>query len=75
MQSTFVARQPIYDRHLQVIGYELLYRAYDTDHAEFANGDTASTQVIPNSFINVGIDELVGSALAFIQCAGIAVAE
>lgn len=50
-----------------MIGYELLYRARDADHAEVVNGDEASVQVILNSFINIGIDRLVGSALAFVN--------
>jgi len=31
--SVYIARQPIYDRNLAVHGYELLYRAGDTQHA------------------------------------------
>jgi EAL and modified HD-GYP domain-containing signal transduction protein len=67
MQNIFIARQPIYNGQLGVIGYELLYRASDTDSARFTNGDEASSQVIINSFINIGIERLVGSSLAFIN--------
>lgn len=67
MQSVFIARQPVYNRELQPIGYELLYRARNADRAEVVNGDEASVQVILNSFINIGIDRLVGSALAFVN--------
>ncbi len=63
----FIARQPIYDRQLQVMGYELLFRARDTDRAEITNGKDASSLVIIHGFINIGIDNLVGSALAFIN--------
>lgn len=67
MQNIFVARQPIYNGQLGVIGYELLYRASDTDRATFTDGHEASSQVIINSFINIGIERLVGSSLAFIN--------
>lgn len=67
MDNIFVARQPIYDKKNQLIGYELLYRAGDTDIAEFSDGELASSDVILNSFVNIGLDSLVGSAEAFIN--------
>ena len=67
MQNIFIARQPVYDRELHVVGYELLFRARDTNRAEIRNGDEATAQVILNSFINMGIESLVGSGLAFIN--------
>lgn len=67
MQDIFIARQPIYDSRLEVIGYELLFRASDTYFAEFTSGREASSRVIVNSFINIGIERLVGSSLAFIN--------
>lgn len=67
MENIFVARQPIYDRNNQLIGYELLYRAGDTDVAEFDCGKFASSQVMINSFMEIGFDGLVGSTLAFIN--------
>ena len=67
MQDIFIARQPIYDSRLEVIGYELLFRASDTYFAEFTSGQEASSRVIVNSFINIGIERLVGSSLAFIN--------
>lgn len=63
----FIARQPIYDRRLEVMGYELLFRASDVARAEITNGQEASAHVILHGFINIGIDNLVGSALAFIN--------
>lgn len=67
MENIFIARQPIYDRDIKLIGYELLYRAGDTDVAEFDDGKIASSQVILNGFLNIGFDGLVGSSLAFIN--------
>lgn len=62
-----IARQPIYDQRMGVIGYELLYRHADADHAEIDDRDLASSSVIIGSFLHIGIDTLVGSALAFIN--------
>lgn len=67
MDNLFVARQPIYDKGNQLFGYELLYRAGDTDVAEFTDGSLASSQVILNSFVDIGFDGLVGSSFAFIN--------
>jgi len=67
MDNLFVARQPIYDINNYLIGYELLYRAGDTDVAKFEDGKIASSQVILNSFLDIGFDNLVGSSDAFIN--------
>ena len=67
MDNLFVARQPIYDTNNHLIGYELLYRAGDTDVAKFEDGKIASSQVILNSFLDIGFDNLVGSSDAFIN--------
>ena len=67
MEELFIARQPIYDSQLGVIGYELLYRSGDMDRAVFDDGDLASCETIMNAFMHIGVDTLVGSTLAFIN--------
>jgi c-di-GMP phosphodiesterase len=67
MHTIYVARQPIYDRRLNRIGYELLYRTGDVEAARVTSGQQASAQVIVNTFLNIGVDRLVGSAFAFIN--------
>ncbi len=67
MENIFIARQPIYDRKLAVMGYELLYRSGNMEVAVFNDADQASRDTILNSFLHIGIDNLVGSALAFIN--------
>ncbi|MCW9032438.1 MAG: HDOD domain-containing protein [Gammaproteobacteria bacterium] len=67
MENTFIARQPIYDNDDQLIGYELLYRASAINVASFDDGKIASSQVILNSFLEIGFDSLVGSSSAFIN--------
>lgn len=67
MDHLFIARQPIYDREKGVIGYELLYRNNEINKANFSDGNIASCETILNSFMHIGIDNIVGSALAFIN--------
>ncbi len=64
----FVGRQPIYHANLDVYGYELLYRGRgDAPRAEIDNANLATSQVILNSYLEIGLDKLVGSRKAFIN--------
>jgi len=67
MNNLFIARQAIYDNQNEVIGYELLYRSSDINKAVFSDGNQASCETIINSFMHIGIDNLMGSSLAFIN--------
>ena len=67
MENLFIARQPIYDVKQTVMGYELLYRNGDVDKAIFDDANQASCETILNTFMHIGIDNLIGSALAFIN--------
>ncbi len=62
-----VGRQPIYDRELNLHGYELLFReTADDDHAT-SKGDLATTKVIVHTFTEFGVSYLVGDRLAFVN--------
>ncbi len=63
----FVGRQPIYDRQIEVAGYELLFRSGRENRAVFEDGDLASTQVIVTAFMEVGLEHIVGSHRAYIN--------
>lgn len=67
MEDIFVARQPIYDRQLNVVGYELLFRNNHSNSAVFSDGARASSQVISHTFMGIGLENLVGSNPAFIN--------
>ena len=67
MSGVFVGRQPIYDNELKVVAYELLFRRYSTGNADVVDGDQATSQVILNSFMEIGLDRLVGDVPAFIN--------
>ena len=63
-----LARQPIYNRNLEVVAYELLFRSdalrETTVHPD---GDQATAQVVLNTFAEMGLDRVVGSKRAFIN--------
>ncbi|MFT7663431.1 MAG: EAL and modified HD-GYP domain-containing signal transduction protein, partial [Planctomycetota bacterium] len=67
MSEVFVGRQPIYNRALEVIGYELLFRRGNEQVAQIDDGDQATSQVILNAFHEIGIKEVVGERLAFVN--------
>lgn len=61
-----IGRQPIFSRNQTVIGYELLFRS-PTESPASVDGDRATTEVILNTFAEVGLENLVGNARAFIN--------
>ncbi len=67
MTSIFVARQPIYDRQLDVYAYELLFRSNESNQASVRDGDQATSEVLVNSIIDIGLDNIVGPRPAFIN--------
>lgn len=67
METIFVARQPIYDRQLQVYAYELLFRSNASNQANIIDGDQATSAVIVNSIMDIGLDNIVGHRPAFIN--------
>lgn len=67
MSDIYIGRQPIYDRKLDVYAYELLFRAASDNSANFTDGDKATSDVIVNTFLEIGLDNIVGNRLAFIN--------
>ncbi len=67
MQDVFIGRQPIYDKNLKVMAYELLFRSGEGNHAAIRDGDQATSEVILNTFTEFGLDRIVGEHLAFIN--------
>jgi len=64
--KAFVARQPIYREDLKVFAYELLLRQNDLNAPAFTNGDQATAQVLLDTFMEIGLDRVVGPNLAFV---------
>ncbi len=67
MPHIYLARQPIYDRKLDVYAYELLYRAADEENAPAGLGDQATYTVLVNALTEIGLVELVGPHFAFVN--------
>jgi EAL and modified HD-GYP domain-containing signal transduction protein len=69
MTDVYVGRQPIFDKNLKVFAYELLYRSrtHSNPAAAGITGDQATTEIIVNGFMEIGLDRLVGHKLAAIN--------
>ncbi len=66
-RQIFIGRQPIFDRDLQVYGYELLFRDGRVDAAAIVDGDQATAQTLVNGIMDFGLEQLVGDKLAFVN--------
>lgn len=66
-QPILLARQPIYDASLNVVAFELLYRAISPDSAEMRNGDEASSRVLLSAFGGTGIMDITDGKPAYIN--------
>jgi c-di-GMP phosphodiesterase len=67
MSNAYVARQPIFDRDLEVIGYELLFRDPPIMIANVSDQEAATTRVVLDTLTELGLDQVVGSKLAWIN--------
>jgi EAL and modified HD-GYP domain-containing signal transduction protein len=68
LSEVLVARQPILDVGLDVVGYELLFREPGEAHvAGVADAERATSQVIVDAIGELGLDRLVGSQRAFVN--------
>ncbi|MFJ7827657.1 EAL and HDOD domain-containing protein [Psychrobacillus sp. NPDC096623] len=63
----FVARQPIFTNNEHIFAYELLYRDSDTNAFPIIDGDRATLEVLIHSFLTIGINNLAGEKLCFIN--------
>lgn len=72
MSDIFLGRQVILDKNLETYAYELLFRRDDKQStSEVASGidegDIATSRVMLNSVVEIGLNELVGQHRAFIN--------
>jgi len=63
----FIGRQPIFNSTLNVIGYELLFRSDNVNAFDESDGGKATSQVINNALLEIGLDEIVGDVPAYIN--------
>jgi len=65
----YLARQPILDREGKIYAYELLFRdSPDSSTAVIASDLLATAQVLENVLNSIGIQRIVGTNKAFVNC-------
>jgi len=64
-----IGRQAILDRNGNTFGYELLYRESINKNVSKTNldGNAATSRVIINAFINLGIEKIAKKGVVFIN--------
>lgn len=65
--DVYIARQPIFDRNMNVFGYELLYRGSMNNFYEGTDDNKATAEIINNAFLTMDINELTDEKKAFIK--------
>src|SRR3954471_21986152 len=65
--KVFIARQPIFDRRLDVTGYELLFRGANQNVAVISDHDEATSTVVINAFTEMGLERVVGTRRAWLN--------
>jgi EAL and modified HD-GYP domain-containing signal transduction protein len=66
MSEVFIGRQPIFNRKLKLFAYELLARS-DMQNVSNSTGDAATSQVIINALMEIGLENIVGKHPAFFK--------
>jgi len=67
MTDFYLARQPIFDKNNNVIGYELLHHRNELNPGQIDYGDRSSSQILITALLDIGLTEVVGDKLAFIN--------
>lgn len=65
--AVFIGRQPIFNRKLELYGYELLFRSSEQGGANIDDADRATAQVMINAFTEFGLNNVVDGKPAFIN--------
>lgn len=65
--EVFVGRQPIFNKHEEIVAYELLYRNNYTNQFPNIDADTATVELLINSFLSIGIREVANGKPSFIN--------
>jgi c-di-GMP phosphodiesterase len=63
----YVARQPIYDRALGVVAFELLFRRGASDRAVFSSSDASTAEVILVALADIGLESLTAGRRAWVN--------
>lgn len=65
--SKSVARQPIFDKNLSIYAYELLFRGDAEDVAGQFDPDKATSSVLVDALLSIGMDKVTQGKLAFVN--------
>ena len=65
--DVYIARQPIFDRYMNIYGYELLYRQSDLNCFTGIDDDAATNELIYNSLFVFGLNDLTDGKKAFVN--------
>lgn len=66
--TMYVGRQPIFDRSLETVAYELLFRGTaDASSADVVDGGAATARVLLSAVTEMGLNNLVGTKRAFVN--------
>ena len=65
--KVYVARQPIFNRKKRIMAYELLFRDSLLNSFPGGNGEQATSRLLSDSFMGIGIEQLSGKKKAFIN--------
>jgi len=67
MSECYVGRQPILDQDLRLHAYELLFRHDPVNQADFNSGDSATSQVLLNAFLDIGLERVANRRTVFVN--------
>jgi len=70
MKDIYIGRQAIFDREMAVFAYELLFRTGphpSSQVVQSCNGDSASSEVLLNTFMEIGLEQVAGPHRVFIN--------
>src|SRR5947209_12027373 len=67
MPAAFVARQPIFNHKLSVVGYELLFRGGYVHDSPITDPEKASATVVMNALTELDLGRLVGGKTAWVN--------
>ena len=65
--QVLVGRQPIFDPQGDLYAYELLYRDTLNNVANVIDGDMATFRTVLNTFLEIGLEQVVGPHPAYIN--------
>lgn len=65
--DVFVARQPIFDSRMRVVGYELLFREGLENAYAHSDGNQASAMVLSNTFFSENLEQITHGRRAFVN--------